>query len=46
MFTSLSEGFGNLDKKLNLFVAVSPMVYVQNEENAPTKYEIDTFPYL
>lgn len=28
MFTALAEGFGDLGKKLNLFVALAPVVYL------------------
>jgi hypothetical protein len=28
MFTALAEGFGNLDEKINLFVALAPIALI------------------
>lgn len=33
MFTALAENFGNLRKKVNLFVALAPVVRLDNAYN-------------
>lgn len=46
MFTALAEGFGNLDKKLNIFVALAPVAYLQDSTEKFLKYVTDVFPYM
>jgi len=46
MFTALAEGFGNLNEKLNLFIALAPLTYVQGTAESSPQHEKEAFPYL
>jgi pimeloyl-ACP methyl ester carboxylesterase len=46
MFTALAENFGNLNDKINLFVAMAPVTYLQDSTDALMRYASDFFPYL
>jgi hypothetical protein len=45
MFTALSEGFGDLNKKLNLFVALAPVTRLDGVSNEFYKTLSNIFPY-
>ena len=45
MFTALAEDYGQMQYKVNLFVALAPLAYVESE-NAVKKHEKDVFPYI
>ena len=46
MFTALSEGFGDLDQKVNLFVALAPITRLGGATNQFFTTLGATFPYL
>jgi len=46
MFTALAENFGDLNDKINLFVALAPVTYLQDSTDALMKYAADFFPTL
>lgn len=46
MFTALAENFGNLNDKINVFVALAPVTYLQDSTDALMRYASDFFPYL
>lgn len=46
MFTALAEGFGNLNSKINLFVALAPIAYLQDSSDDLLTYVTNVFPYL
>jgi len=43
MFTALAENFGDLNNKLNLFVALAPVTYLQDSTDAMMRYASDLF---
>ena len=46
MFTALSEGFGDLDQKLNLFVALAPVTRLDGASNELYHTLSNIFPYV
>lgn len=46
MFAALAEDFGDLNSKVNLFVAMAPVTYLQDSTDALMRYAADFFPYL
>jgi hypothetical protein len=46
MFTALSEGFGNMDEKLNLFVALAPVTRLDGASNELYHTVSTIYPYV
>ena len=46
MFTALSEGFGDLDQKLNLFVALAPVTRLDGASNEFYHTLSNIYPYV
>ena len=46
MFAALAEGFGNLSSKINVFIALAPVVYLKDSGDDLLSYMVGAFPYL
>jgi poly(3-hydroxyalkanoate) synthetase len=46
MFTALAQGFGDLGNKINLFIALAPVVYFEDVTDILLKYTVWAFSLL
>jgi hypothetical protein len=46
MFTALAENFGDLDQKLNLFIALAPVTKLDDASNKLYHTLATTYPYV